>query len=192
MDQKRIALLGSLCVCLIILVFIFFRSSGKENIKTPSLPSSPVLEEQSTIPVETKTIALFFLSEKDHFLHPEERKIPADVSMVQQARQTIKELLKGSQNGYISPFPPETELREFFLTREGVAYVDFSKDILEKHLCGSSAEISMIFAAVNSLTYNFESIKRVFILIDGRERETMGGHIDLSRPFLPQYDLIAN
>jgi spore germination protein GerM len=77
------------------------------------------------------------------------------------------------------------------VTRSGVAYVDFSKDIVEKHLSGSSAEISTIYSVVNSLAYNFDSIKRVFILIEGREKETLGGHISLSKAFLPLYDLIA-
>ena len=111
--------------------------------------------------------------------------------MVRQAKQTIEELIKGSQKGYISPFPPEAKLRELYVTEEGVAYVDFSKDIVEKHLSGSSAEISTIFSVVNSLAYNFDDIEKVFILIEGRERETLGGHINLSRPFLPLYDLIA-
>jgi hypothetical protein len=49
-----------------------------------------------------------------------------------------------------------------------------------------------VFAVVNTLTYNFKSIKRVFILIDGSEKETLAGHIDLSRPLLPRYDLVSN
>ncbi len=73
-----------------------------------------------------------------------------------------------------------------------MAYVDFSEEIVEKHLSGSSAEISTIFSVVNSLAYNFDAIEKVFILIEGQERETLGGHINLSRPFLPLYDLIAN
>jgi hypothetical protein len=31
----------------------------------------------------------------------------------------------------------------------------------------------------------------VGILVDGGERETLGGHIDLSRPLVPQYALVA-
>jgi len=154
-----------------------------------ALPSEPgALPAESE---ETIKIVLFFLSEEDTYLHPEERKIPADSSIVRQAKRTIEELIKGSQSGLISPFPPETELRELYVTKKGVAYVDFSEDIVEKYLSGSSAEISTIYSVVNSLTYNFRSIEKVFILIEGQEKETLGGHINLSRPFLPLYDLIA-
>ena len=154
-----------------------------------ALPSEPgALPAESE---ETIKIVLFFLSEEDTYLHPEEREIPADSSIVRQAKRTIEELIKGSQSGLISPFPPETELRELYVTKKGVAYVDFSEDIVEKYLSGSSAEISTIYSVVNSLTYNFRSIEKVFILIEGQEKETLGGHINLSRPFLPLYDLIA-
>jgi spore germination protein GerM len=191
MGRKKIATLGVLFVVLVILVVVFFVGGIKEKIvpTTPVFP--PEVEPLPVQPGQTRTVVLFFLSEVDTLLHPEQREIPADLSMVRQAKQTIEELINGSQKGYISPFPPEAKLRELYVTEEGVAYVDFSKDIVEKHLSGSSAEISTIFSVVNSLAYNFDDIEKVFILIEGRERETLGGHINLSRPFLPLFDLIA-
>jgi len=178
-------------VVLAVLVIIFFTSGIKDKIIPATPIPPPEVEPIPAQPGQTRTVVLFFLSEEDTFLHPEEREIPDDTSVVRQAKRTVMELIKGSQKGYISPFPPEARLRELYVTDEGVAYVDFSKEIVEKHLSGSSAEISTIFSVVNSLAYNFDSIKKVFILIDGRERETLGGHINLSRPFLPMYDLIA-
>jgi len=191
MERKKLAILGFLFVILIVLIVIFFRSGIKEKI-IPSLPAPPPeLEPVITEPGETRVVVLFFLSEDDTYLHAEEREIPGYSTVIRQAKQTIEELIKGSQKGYISPFPPETKLLELYMTKDRVAYVDFSKDIVEKHLSGSSAEISTIYSVVNTLTYNFKSIDKVFILIEGRERETLGGHINLSRPFLPLYDLIA-
>ncbi len=191
MDRKRLAILGFLFVFLVVLVFIFFKTGVREKIKPFPLVPTPESMELPAKPGAKIEVILFFLSEKDTYLHSEKREIDADVSVVRQAKLAVEELLKGSQLGYISPFPPQTKLRELHVTRGGVAYVDFSKDIIEKHLSGSSAEISTIYSVVNSLAYNFDSIKRVFILIEGREKETLGGHISLSKPFLPLYDLIA-
>jgi len=192
MDTKRLVLLGVLVATMIILAFVFFRSGGEEKIK--QLPVEPqkkqeLTEEQSP---QTKIITLFFLSEDDDLLHPEEREVLDNPSVAHLASQTIKELLKGSRNGSLSSFPDDTKLRELFITREGIAYVDFSGDISDEHISGSAAEIHTVFTIVNTLTYNFKSIKRVFILIEGIERETLAGHIDLSRPLLPRYDLVAN
>jgi spore germination protein GerM len=192
MDVKRVAILGVLLVLLIILIVVFFKSGGKEKIKQPPPAPRPELQSQPKESGQTKKIVLLFLSEEDDLLHPEEREIIADSSVVRQASQTIEELIKGSEKGYLSPFPPETKLRQLFITKEGVAYVDFSKELTEKHPSGSSAEILTVYSIVNSLTQNFNSIKKVFILVDGGEKETLGGHIDLTRPFLPQYSLIAD
>lgn len=191
MDRKRLAILGFLFVFLVVLVFIFYKTGVREKIRPSTLVPTPESMELPAKPGAKIEVVLFFLSEKDTYLHSEKREIDADVSVVRQAKLAVEELLKGSQLGYISPFPPETKLIELHVTRGGVAYVDFSKDIVEKHLSGSSAEISTIYSVVNSLAYNFDSIKRVFILIEGREKETLGGHISLSKPFLPLYDLIA-
>lgn len=192
MDAKKISTLGSLIVVLFVLAFVFFRSGGEERIKHNL--DEPLQEKGnfSEEPLQTKSITLYFLSEDDNFLHPEKREIIDHPSIVHLAIQSIEELLKGSQNGLLSPLPLGTELREFFITKRGIAYVDFSKEIREEHLSGTSAEMGTVFAVVNTLTYNFKSIKKVFILIDGSEMETLAGHIDLSRPLAPRYDLVSN
>ncbi|MFC2169132.1 GerMN domain-containing protein [Acidobacteriota bacterium] len=190
MEENKLFFLGALAVLLIILAIIFFKSGGQEKIK--DIPSTIPAESLSTEPQEGQKIVLFFLSEQDTLLHAEEREIVGSPSVANQAKQTIEELIRGSRNGNISPFSPEIKLRELLVTPGGIAYVDFPKEFHDKHLSGSSAEIATVFSIVNSLTYNFKSIKKVFILIEGGERETLRGHIDLSKPFLPRYNLIAN
>ncbi|MBN1223802.1 MAG: GerMN domain-containing protein [Candidatus Aminicenantes bacterium] len=192
MDTKRLFILGALVVLVIFLAFLFFRSGGKEKIRQLSVESPGEQDQLSEQLQPKKTITLFFLSEQDSLLHPEEREIPEDPSLVHMAIQTVEELLQGSQNDSLSALPDETKLRELFITKEGIAYVDFSGEIQDDHLSGSSAEISTVFTIVNSLTFNYKSIKRVFILIEGSEKETLAGHVDLSRPLLPRYDLVIN
>jgi len=192
MDAKKITTLSALIVVLLVLAVVFFRSGGEENIK--HFLDEPLQETDnlSEDPIQTRLITLYFLSEDDNYLHAEKREIVDNPSIVPLAIQTIGELLKGSQNSLLSPIPAGTELREFFITKRGVAYVDFSSEIRDEHLSGTSAEIGTVFAVVNTLTYNFKTIKKVFILIDGSEKETLAGHVDLSRPLVPRYDLVSN
>ncbi len=190
MTKKEITLLGVLFLCLVIVMYIFFRNQVKEApLSSETHQKSERKDEEETI--QKKKILLFFPSEEDSLLHGEEREIISSSLLIEEARQVVEELLKGSNEGYISPFPPETKLRELFLTEEGVAYVDFSRDIQEKHISGSSAELATIYSIVNSLVYNFKPIKKVFILVEGREKETLGGHINLSQAFKPEFDLVA-
>jgi spore germination protein GerM len=191
MERRNLFVLAVLVLMLIILSVVFFTSASKDKIKrgrrdTP-VGDAVVAAEN----LEKMTVTLFFLSENDTLLHPEEREIIDDPGLNTRARRVVQELLNGSQNGLLSPFPPETKLRELHITEGGTAYVDFTREIQENHLFGSSADIATVYCIVNSLTHNFEIIKKVFILIDGGEKETLGGHIDLSRPFVPRMDLIA-
>lgn len=190
MDTKRLAILGVLFVFFVVLLIIYLNLGNEEKLK-PESTLPPGQMESSKEPGEPVTVTLFFASEDDGLLHREEREIIPETSQDEMAKRIVEELFKGSRRGYLSPIPPETQLRELFLTRDGVAYVDFSRDISEKHLWGSSAEISTIYSVVNSLTYNLKSVKKVFILIDGGERKTLGGHIDLTQAFLPQYDIVT-
>ena len=192
MNTKQLMVLAALFVLLVVLVMVFFwggRDDKRSYTPVDTVSDTPPLLTEA---LETKKIVLFFLSEQDDLLHPEERELIFDTVVVNQAKLVIEELIKGSLQEKISPLPAETKLREIFITSKGIAYVDFSKELHDNHPSGSTAEICTIFAVVNSLTYNFKTIKRVYILIDGGEQETLQGHIDLKHSFLPRYDLIAN
>ncbi|MCJ7564348.1 MAG: GerMN domain-containing protein [Candidatus Aminicenantes bacterium] len=191
MEKRKNVLAAALFVLLAVLVVVFFRTSGREQIRRSKDVSSSSASVQNTAEKQMKTVSLFFLREEDGLLVPEEREIAADASLVREAKEVISELIKGSRGDLVSPLPPETKLGQLFITKDGTAYVDVSKDIVDYHPSGTAAEISTVYTIVNSLTYNFKPIKKVFILIEGEERETLGGHISLDRPFLPDYSLVA-
>ncbi|MGB8951142.1 MAG: GerMN domain-containing protein [Candidatus Aminicenantales bacterium] len=191
MDQKRIVVFGILFCLLVVLVILFFRNYSREDIKKSAEIPRPEVKSPPQELRSQKKVLLFFLREDDDLLYPEEREIFVNSSVVREAEQVISGLIQGSRNGLVSPIPPETKMWQIFLTKEGTAYVDFSKEMMEGHPSGSAAEISTIYSIVDSLAYNFKSIKKVFILIDGEERETFAGHISLDKPFLPDYSIIA-
>jgi spore germination protein GerM len=191
MDKKKLLILVSLFLFLVVLIIIYFNLGGAAKPKPTQFLSPSQDESESEKQKEPMTIVLFFPSEHDSLLHREEREIIPESSLAQQAKRIILELLNGSQQGFLSPIPPETRLRELYIAKDGVAYVDFSREIMDKHLSGSSAEMTTIYSIVNSLSHNLKPIKKVFILIDGGEKKTLGGHIDLTSPFQPIYDIVA-
>jgi spore germination protein GerM len=192
MEYKKLILPAALFALLIILLVLFFASQGKE--KTPEMTSDETMETDISgeKEVETKEMVLFFISEENNLLRREEREIVLGSTLEHQIECLVEELLLGSEQGLISPLPPETKIRGIYITRNRIVYIDFSSEFQTNHPSGSSAEISSIFSVVNSITYNFKSIEKVFILINGTEQETLSGHIDLRKPFLPRYDLIMD
>jgi len=72
------------------------------------------------------------------------------------------------------------------------AIVNINKVIVDKHPGGTSAEMQTIYSIVNSITLNYPTIKRVKILIEGKTRKTLAGHIDISIPLGPYRTLIQD
>jgi hypothetical protein len=191
MQKREYFVLGAMFSLLVILVVLFFQSGVEKRKKPAPLVPVAIQDSEGIEQPELKTVKLFFLSEQDGLLHGEDREIFPDSSLVFEMKQTIEELLKGSNNGLVSPFPPGTKLREIFFSEDGIAYVDFSREVQDQHISGVSAEVETVYSVVNSLAYNFQEVKRVFILVDGNGKDTLKGHVDISRPLLPMYDLIV-
>ncbi|HEK86265.1 MAG: GerMN domain-containing protein [Candidatus Saccharicenans sp.] len=189
--KKKIRLFLILLSVLIIVVLIFFFGSRKEKIKHVVKPSGTSSAVKPTKTVQMKKVTLFFLSEDDNLLHPEEREIQASSSVNDEAKELVEELIKGSKTGLLGPIPENTRVRQVFITSDGTAYVDLSRNLLGANYYGSSGEMAVVYSIVNSLAYNFKSVKKVSLLVEGNERETLGGHIDLSQPFVPDYSLVA-
>ena len=190
-NWKPVLILGPLLVVLVALVIIFFTGGEREEVRR--LEEFSVAKGQPA-PGESagsRIVTLFFLSDDDDLLHRESREIVAGPSAADEAERALAELVKGSEKNLVSPLPAETRIRQVFITKEGVAYVDFGREITEKFSYGSSSELAAIFAVVDTLTFNFKSVKKVAILVEGAEKETLGGHVDLTQPFLPDYSLVA-
>lgn len=77
-------------------------------------------------------------------------------------------------------FPKNAAIRSVTV-RDGIATVDFDGSILKGFVGGSTGEEFLIGSIVDTLT-NFPEIKRVKFLVDGKEIETLSGHMDLSTP----------
>jgi len=191
MKAPRPSVFAALSVLLIVLVFLFFKGITPERIAEPTAAPGPSGESGAIAPPATQKVTLFFLREEDGLFVPETRDIPSTGSVARDSEALLTELIKGSAAGLVSAVPPEAKLRKVFVTKDGTAYVDFTRDLADAHPSGSNAETATVYAVVDSLAFNFKSIKQVFILIDGQERETLNGHITLDRPFVPDFRLIA-
>jgi hypothetical protein len=61
-----------------------------------------------------------------------------------------------------------------------VAVIDFNADLANGHRSGILVEELTIASVVQTLTANVPGITRVKFLVDGKERETLAGHADLT------------
>jgi hypothetical protein len=69
-----------------------------------------------------------------------------------------------------------------YVSEQGVAFVDFSRELVAAHPGGSLNELLTVYSVVDALTANLPAVRAVQLLVDGREVDTLAGHVDLRRP----------
>jgi len=136
------------------------------------------------------TATLFYGSEDGEALVGVRREVALADGTVPQARQILETQLQGAPAPYASVVPEGTLLRAFYATERGDAFVDLSAEVSTAHPGGSTTELLTVYAIVNAITANLPSIQRVQILIDGREVDTLAGHVDLRRPLERDFSLV--
>jgi spore germination protein GerM len=126
---------------------------------------------------------LFYLGEDGVSLTAVEREVPFGDNAVEQAKAIVGAQITPAAAPLVSAIPAGTTLRALFITRGGEAYVDLSRELVTAHPGGSTNELLTIRTLVDVLTTNLPAITAVQLLVDGKELDTLAGHVDLRRPF---------
>ena len=135
---------------------------------------------------------LYFPSLSARMLVAESRPIKWAPAEADRVRQVLLALAEGPSQHLGHPLAAATTVRAVFLTMEGTAYVDLSSDMLSSVYPGIEAESLAVYSIVNSITVNIPSVKRVKILIQGQEVETLEGHADLTDAIVPDPSLVKS
>ena len=157
-------------------------------------PESPATIAEPAMSPEMPRIAatLFFASADGLALVPVLREVALAEGPVLQGRTIMTAQLEGPPPPYGSVIPEGTQLRAFYVTERGDAFVDLTFEPSTRHMGGTSAELLAVYAIVHAVTANLTTIQRVQILIDGREADTLAGHVDLRRPLVSDMSLVRD
>ncbi len=150
--------------------------------RAPSMPSDG----------ETVEATLFYVSDDGMRLVGIKQPLEQQPETAAQARVIIEAQLTDPPQPLLSPIPTGTELRAFYLTNRGEAFVDLSEEVTLNHSGGSLEELFTVYAVVNAVTANLSSINAVQILVNGQEVDTLAGHVDLQRPLEPNMRWVAD
>lgn len=138
------------------------------------------VDQPDTSPSVTAT--LFYVSEDGMRLVGVEREVRSGKTTTEQARRIAERQLSSAPPPLVSAVPEGTTLRAIFVTAQGDAFVDLSREVSMGHPGGSLEELFTVYAIVNALTMNVPDITAVQILVEGREVDTLAGHVDLRHP----------
>jgi spore germination protein GerM len=136
----------------------------------------------STAPARKITATLYYVSDDGLALVGVQREVPFGEGVLEQARQIVDAQLTTAPPPLVSAIPQGATLRSLYLTDKGDAFVDLSAEARTMHTGGALDELFTVYSIVNALTTNLPAITRVQILVDGKEVDTLAGHVDLRHP----------
>ena len=124
-------------------------------------------------------LTLWVPYDSDGTLHEQqvEATLPQDPG--QRGQQAIHALLAVLE-AKNSPHPIAAgEVRAVYLLNENSAVVDLNAQFSDQHRSGIQPEQLTVFSMVQTMSSAVPKVTRVRFLVDGHDRETLAGHIDL-------------
>jgi hypothetical protein len=173
MDRRKIIFLLAAASIFIVAVLMHFAGSRSRA----STPGEKTAKNESLI--RSQEVHLYFGDPGNSFLNAETRRLIHSSDPAESGENILKMLIQGPGPGLMRTIPPETRVTALYITEDATAYVDLSKEVSDNHPGGVITELLTIYSIVNSLVLNIPEIKKVKILIAGREAVTLAGHVGL-------------
>ena len=132
----------------------------------------------------TEQVTLFVAYDDVGVLHSQPAQIPLPSVRQQRAEELLRALIalyldKNSPH----PLPPGSDIRSVYLVDPGLAVIDVNAAFADGHRSGVLEEELTVASLIQTLSANMPGISKVKILVEGKERQTLAGHADLSAFF---------
>jgi hypothetical protein len=170
---------------LAIVVLILPRWLGR-----PAAPATDVEAPAAAPDARRIKATLFYVSEDGTELVPVSRDVPYGATAIEQAQRILEAQLGPASHVLPSAIPAGTNVRGLFLGANGEAYVDLSAEVVTGLAGGFLSEALAVFTIVNAVTVNLPDVTAVQILVDGKEVDSLAGHLDLREPIRRASDWI--
>lgn len=148
-----------------------------------STPTTPMDTRPLAPPVSgpTERVTLFVAHDDDGSLRPEFAQIPMPSGRQQRAEELSRALL----SIYLEKTSPHAlgsgaDIRSVFLVDPEVAVIDVNGAFADHHRSGVLVEELTVASFVHTISANIPGIQKIKILVDGKDRDTLAGHADLS------------
>jgi hypothetical protein len=188
--RTRVIVVVAVVVAAIGVGWLLFATLPRRYSAAPSKTVSAA-PAPAAAPVGRKIKArLFYVADDGLHLTSVEREVAYGEGAVAQAHEIVAAQVAATADPLVSPVPPGTNVRSVFITDRGDAYVDLSREISAAHPGGTTTELLTVYAIVDALTVNLPAVHAVQILVDGKEQDTLAGHVDLHRPLGKNLELV--
>ena len=170
-------------VILLGLLFLIAVAGGYLYFSKVLSKERPAVEE--IVGTSTKAEDLFPLRiyyPQGNRLQMEERRLPRRTVQIAIAEATVEEYFKGPKGVTVSNMPRDVRLLGLYKDADSVLYIDLSDEFRRNFQGDAITEILLLKGLYESLISNIQDIQDVKVLIEGKEIETIGGHLYLLYP----------
>jgi spore germination protein GerM len=175
------AILAAMLGAMLVAVVVVWAIRTTPRWRTPSTVAAP--SPTAPAPQGRKIKArLFYVNDDGTRLTGVERDVAYADNAAEQAREIITAQVSPVSAPLVSAVPPGTVLRALFITDKEQAFVDLSREVAAAHPGGTVNELLTVYTIVNAVTANLPAVTSVQVLVDGKEVDTLAGHVDLRRP----------
>ena len=137
---------------------------------------------------ETATVVLYFADSQAAKVEAETREIVIEGTL---AETIVNELINGPQSEDLFATLPEGTALLDLVIEDGIAYVDFSKELKTNHWGGSAGELMTVQSIVATLC-QLDEVDSVQLLLEGEKEEAIFGHGCTAEPIEPDPNFIAS
>ena len=154
------------------------------RMRRQALASQSAFDVQPVAPPPsgpTETVTLYVADDAQAILHAQPAQIPLPGGRQQRAEELLRALLRiYRQPGAAHALSPAADVRSIYLVAPGMAVIDLNAAFADQHRSGILDEQLTVNSLVETLAVNVPGVSRVRILVDGKTRETLAGHADLT------------
>jgi spore germination protein GerM len=177
----RLGMISFVGMLLVVVLFVWvIRTAPRWRSATPIVAApSPTAPAPPGRKIKAR---LFYVNESGTKLTGIERDVAFAENAAEQAREIVAAQVGAVTEPLVSAIPAGTTLRALFITENGQAFVDVTREIVSAHPGGTITELLTVYTIVNAVTANLPAVNSVQLLVDGKEVDTLAGHVDLRRP----------
>ncbi len=171
---------------LLVLIISMGIYAGQMRRKASEM-ASPAETTLSVAPLAsgpTETVTLYVADDQAGMLRAKIAQIPLPGGRQQRAEELLRSLLRIYQRpGADHPLSPASDILSIYLVDPGAAVIDLNAPFADQHRSGILSEQLTVNSFIETLAMNVPGIQRVNILVEGRPRDTLAGHADLTQTF---------
>ncbi|MGO9126606.1 MAG: GerMN domain-containing protein [Terriglobales bacterium] len=175
----RHLILGAVVMIMLALGMSFYAWHMRGGARQPDMASSQPVEPPVSGP--TEAVTLYVAYDDGGSLRAQPARIPLPAGRQERAGELLRALL----NIYLDKSSPHllaagSEVRDVYLVDPGLAVIDLNTAFADGHRSGVLIEELTVASLVETVSANIPGITRAKILVDGKERDTLAGHLDLT------------